>query len=256
MRRLLAPLAGVCGVTVLLAGCGSTPGIVVEFREVEYHAMVYNPGSDQAFTAFVTSTRVVRVHPSSAARVDIIDSAAAGFATPAERTRWLAAGAPTLAGAPAAGQVMSVPPGQFSFVPQGRVLTYQEVTVLPGTPQGVTSVVRAHSGTANGSDPPATLMLKQLGFLLGIAPLPPATRSAVWNAIALLPGIRSCGGGVDLAGRRGEGLCVDAAGYETEVLVDRAAHAVLAVEQRLLRPSVMYPAVPPGDLIESYALVN
>jgi hypothetical protein len=47
------------------------------------------------------------------------------------------------------------------------------------------------------------------------------------------------------------GLCADSEGEEVEVLVDAHTGSVLAVEQRLLQQSPLYPDVQSGSLIGS-----
>ncbi len=100
------------------------------------------------------------------------------------------------------------------------------------------------------------MLLKQLAYLIAVAPLSVAARSAAWHVVASLPGLRLCGTGTDLSGRRGEGLCVDAAGQETEILVNKTTGWVLAIEERLKRPSPDYPTVSGGSLILSFTFIE
>jgi hypothetical protein len=277
MRKTFPWLAGITVLSVSLAGCGSgatrhfdsapdlvgsiagragsaggargLPGAPVRYRETGYGPAVYDPGGPNAFAVFATSTREITVQPSSAATVRVVKAGRPKFTTRTDQAHWRAAGSPALDSGPAAGQVTAIPAGQFSFVPQVNVLTYQQASSLPATPDGVYAAVLAHSKSA-ATDPPATLLLRQFAFLLAVAPLPRASRPAAWNALLKLRGLHLCGHGTDLAGRRGDGLCVDDSGYETEMLVDPGAGSVLAVLRRITRPSVMYPHVPAGSLVE------
>jgi hypothetical protein len=99
--------------------------------------------------------------------------------------------------------------------------------------------------------PPANMVLEQLGYLIAAAPLTTAARRAAWRSLAALPGLYLCGSGVDLAHRRGTGLCEDSSGDETEILVSTRTGSVLAIEDRLLRRDRMYPMVPTGSTISS-----
>jgi hypothetical protein len=232
------------------SGTGSGPGAPVHYRDTGFGALVYNPGTPNAFTAYVTATRDVTVQPSSAASVRVISAGTPEFGTATDRAHWQAAGRPALDSGLAAGQVMADPVGQFSFLPQVKALTYQQATALPTTPAGVLAVVRADSTSSPDVAPPATLLLRQFGFLLAIAPLSPAGRSAAWRALLLVPGVRLCGTATDLAGRTGQGLCADGDGYEVEMLVDPAAGAMLEVRKSLTQRSMMYPGAAPGKVVE------
>jgi hypothetical protein len=233
----------------------NTPGTPVRFRDIEYYALVNNAGAANSFTAFATLTRSVTVQPSSAARIDVTGDGSPVFTTPGERTRWQAAGSPVLTNVPPGGQAMSFPSGEFSFTPQGTTLTYQQAASLPASPDGVSAALLAHLKGYVGTGPPATLILTELGFLLASAPLPTAARSAAWDSLASLPGLRLCGSGTDLAGRPGRELCADDDNDETRLLVDAPSGTVLAVEDRIRTQSPLYPGVPAGSLIGSDTFV-
>lgn len=277
MRKISALLTAVAAISALLAGCEpgarehvnsardlisliaarvgtaggapSLPGSPVRYRNTGYGPAIYNPGTTNGFAVFTTNTREITVQPSSAANVRVISNGKPEFITAVDLARWEAAGRPTLDSGPVAGQVISIPPGQFSFVPQIRTLTYQQASSLPATPDGVFAAVLAHSKSGAG-DPPATLLLRQFGFLLAVAPLPRATRPAAWDALTKLPGLRLCGDATDLAGRHGDGLCVDSGTDEIKILVDAGTSSVLAVQRRIMQPSASYPGLPAGTTIE------
>ena len=251
--RAVAAIAGAGIVAVLATGCASraphTPRGTVRFRDIEYYALVSDAGSAAAFTAFATDTRDVRVQPSSAARVDTVRATTPRLVTAAERDRWRAAGQPALPKGAAAGRVLSMPAGTFTFMPQGRVLTYQQATSFPEAPSAVLAEIVAHLKPYAGVDPPAPLVARQLGFVLATAPLGHAARTAMWTALLSIRGLHPCGTGTDLAGRAGQWVCVSSRQDEARVLVDVAQHGVLAVADRLLAPSQLYPGVADGSLI-------
>lgn len=234
---------------------GNAPGVPVRYRSIEYSAAVVNAGTPGGFTAFVTLSRTVTVYPSSAARVTTAQARPLRFTTPADRERWVAAGRPALTPGDV-NKTVSAPAGQFSFVLQGTPMTYRQASDLPGTASAFSAQVLSYLRPLKGTYPPATLVLKHLGYLIAVAPLSVAARSAAWHAAASLPGLRLCGTGTDLSGRRGEGLCVDAAGQETEILVNKTTGSVLAIEERLKRPSPLYPAVSRGSLILSFTFIE
>jgi hypothetical protein len=220
------------------------------FRDIEYFAIVSNAGSPAAFTVFAEDIRDVRIDSASAAVFHISGVRVPAFAAAAERARWRAAGSPPLPGVSRAG-TFSLPRGTFSFTPQGMPITFRGATSLPTSARGMSAALAAHLAPIGGADPPATVRLKQLGFLLATAPLPGASRAMAWSALASVPGLHLCGSARDLAGRRGKGICADAQGEEVKALIDTARNSVLAVEQRLLKPSALYPGVPSGSNIGS-----
>jgi len=235
-------------------GAADVPGTPVRYHTIEYSTVVGNSGTPGAFTAFITVSRTIAVQTSSSASITTTDNGVLTFTTPSDRDRWVAAGRPALE--PVSGQTVVIPPGQFSFIPQGATLTYQQAAALPGAVDALSTQVLAHLRPYAGPAPPPTLVLKLLGYLIAVAPTTAAARSAAWRVASSLPGLRLCGTGTDLSGRRGVGLCVDAGGEETEVLVSTQARSVLAVEERLLRQSLAYPSVPAGSLIASTTFIT
>jgi hypothetical protein len=234
-------------------GAAAPPGAPVRYRTIEYSAVVANPGAPGSFTAFVRVARSRTIQPSSAASIDTFPEGLPAFTTPADRARWQAVGSPPLA--PTGSSLLSLSAGQFSFIPQGSSLTYQQVRSLPATPRALSAQLLSHL-RAGGGPPPANLVLRQLGYLIAAAPLTTAARAAAWRVLAALPGLHLCGSGADLARRRGQGLCVGSAGEQTEILVSTATGSVLAVEDRLLRPDRMFPMVPSGSVVSSVTFLS
>ena len=237
-------------------GPAAPPGDPVRYRTIEYSAVVANPGAPGSFTAFVRVARTRTIQPSSAASIDTFPDGPPAFTTRADRARWQAAGSPPLAPGPSGGSLLSLPAGQFSFIPQGSTLTYQQARSLPATPRALSIQLLSHLRAFAGPRPPANLVLRQLGYLIAAAPLTSAARAAAWRVLAALPGLHLCGSGTDLAHRRGQELCVGSAGERTEILVSTASGSVLAVEDRLLRPDRMYPLVPSGSVVSSATFLS
>jgi hypothetical protein len=222
-------------------------GASVRLRLIEYSASISDAGMRGAYTAFMTITRTFVVQPSSAAIVDTSVDGRMTFPTPTDQQIWTAAGSPTLS---SANGRTALAAGEFSFIRQG-VLTYQQAVDLLGTPAGLTTQILGRLRSHAGNNPPATVVLRQLGYLIATAFLSTFARSAAWHAVASVTGLRLCGSGTDLSGRRGEGLCADSQGEEVEVIIDAYTGSVLAVEERLLQQSPLYPHVPAGSVIGS-----
>ena len=186
-------------------GAAAPPGAPVRYRTIEYSAVVANPGAPGSFTAFVRVARTRTIQPSSAASIDTFPDGPLAFTTRADRARWQAVGSPPLAPGPSGGSLLSLPAGQFSFIPQGSTLTYQQARSLPATPRALIQLL-SHLRAFAGPRPPANLVLRQLGYLIAAAPLTSAARAAAWRVLAALPGLHLCGSGTDLAHRRGQEL--------------------------------------------------
>jgi hypothetical protein len=223
----------------------------IEWRTLDYTAAVFNPGSPDGFTAFITTQRTILVTPASAATIDASNGAPARFATPADEALWQAVGRPTLGQAPAAGQTQTIPAGQFTFLPQGSTLTYGQAAVLPAEPDRLAAAILDHLRPYAGTHPPASLELKQLAYLIATAPLTDAARSAAWQALALLPGLRICQTQSGRVRPSAIELCIGSADDETLVSVDLNTGAILTIADRLLRPSPLYPHVLVGTVVGS-----
>jgi hypothetical protein len=227
----------------------------IEFRAINYTATVFNPGTSQGFTAFITTRQTTLVTPASAATIDGSNSAPPRFATPADQALWQAAGRPSLGQAPATGQRRIIPAGGYSFLPQGAILTYRQAAALPPKPGQLAAAILDHLRAYAGAHPPASLELKQLSYLIATAPLTGAARAAAWQAFAALPGLRTCQTRLGQIQPRTIELCIDSADDETLVSVDFERGAIRAITDRLLRPSPMYPHVHVGTVIGSSTFI-
>jgi hypothetical protein len=222
----------------------------VRFRDTELHVAVANAGEPLAFSLYVSEQQDFTVYPSSASVARVTIDGDVRFVSASDRQHWIAAGRLRLPRASRAGQVATSPAGSFTFLPQGTPLSYRAATALPTSASDVARVVRAHLLPYVGPHPPAALRLREFGFLLGTAPIGRGTRAAILLAVRRLPGLRSCGTQRDPLGRRGVAACIYAANEESVVLFDPRTAAVLAVEQRLRSPAVLFPGLPAGAIIE------
>jgi hypothetical protein len=229
------------------------PSEAVRYKTVEYSAVVDNPGTPGAFTAFVTYSQTITVKPSSAAIISTVPKGTLTFTTASDRQRWVASGSPSLE---PANRTWSTASGQFSFLPVGSNLTYRQAAALPAAPRPLATAILNHLRAYAGSNPSAMLVLRQLGYLIATAPLSAAARAAAWHVVASLPGLYLCGTATDLTGRRGEALCANANGEETQILIDANTGSVLAIQQRLTQTSPLYPSVGSGTLIGSSTILS
>lgn len=223
------------------------------FHTRGYDATVFNPGSSDAFTAFVEVNRAVRVTPGSAAYVREWDVGRLRFPSARARSLWRRAGAPTLASGRA--HLIEIPAGRFGYLPNGTPLTYGEARAASGTPAAMRAMVvrhlRAYSGTPSGR-----LLLKQYGFLLAAAPLGAEARSAVFRDVVGLAGVYACRGHGWVSGRDVRHLCVRGASFVTAIAVNTASCEVEGVDQRLSVVNPGYPGVDGGATVEAVAFVK
>ena len=231
-------------------------GDPIAFRVLIYSAIVFNPGSSDGFTAFLTTRQTVVVSPASAASIRVTSAGPPRFATPADRVQWEKADHPPLGQLPAAGQRQAIPVGGYSFLPQGSYLTYRQAAALPSLPGRLISVILAHLRTYAGRNPPASLTLRQIAFLIATAPLTKAARSAAWQAIASLPGLRVCQARPSPLQPRQVQLCLASAGEETLLSIDLDTASILSISERLLQPSPMYPHAAGGTIVGSTIFVT
>lgn len=225
--------------------------IPIEFRTIDYTATVFNPGTPDGFTAFITTRRTTLVTTASAATIDASNGASPRFATPADQVLWRAAGGPSLARAPATGATQAIPAGQYTFLPQGSNLTYRQATALPAEPDRLAAALAGHLRAYAGVHTPASLELKQVAFLIATAPLTNEVRAAAWHVIASLPGLRICQDQPSQVQPGAIDLCIDSAGDETLVKVNPDTGAIVTIADRLMQTSPAYPHVAAGTIVGS-----
>jgi hypothetical protein len=219
----------------------------VEYRMAGVSAGVYDPGSAYGFTTFITTRRTIVVTSDSAARIEASNAAPPRFATPRDQALWQQAGRPPLGQAP--GNTQTIPAGRFTFLQQGLPLTYRQAAALPADPAGLAAILRAHLRTHADPLPPASQQLTQLANLLATAPLTNPVRSAAWTVIASLPGLNICQKQPDPTRPDTIELCIDTGQTGIHVGVDARSGAIVSIAEILLRPSQLYPHVPPGTMV-------
>ncbi|MGE5289016.1 MAG: hypothetical protein ACM3ML_17810, partial [Micromonosporaceae bacterium] len=246
------------GVAQGIAARWSAPGapapalnIPIEFRTVDYTATVFNPGTPDGFTAFITTQRTTLVTPASAATIDASNVASPRFATSADQAMWQAAGRPSLTRAPATGATQTIPAGQYTFLPQGSNLTYRQATALPAEPDRLAAAIADHLRPYAGVHPPASLELKQVAYLIATAPLTNEVRAAAWHVMASLPGLRICQNQPSQVQPGAIQLCIDSVGDQTVVNVNPNTGAVVTIADRLMQTSPAYPHVAAATIVGS-----
>jgi hypothetical protein len=230
--------------------------IPIEFRTLDYTATVFNPGSPEGFTAFITTRHTTLVTTTSAATIVASNGASARFATPADQALWQAAGRPSLGQAPATGVTQAIPAGQYTFLPQGSNLTYRQAVSLPADRDSLASVLARHLSPYAGLHPPATLELRQVAYLIATAPLTDEVRAAAWQVMASLPGLRICQNPPGQVRPGTIELCIDSAGDETLVDVNLSTGAIVTIADRLMQTSPAYPHVAGGTIVESSTFLS
>lgn len=169
---------------------------------------------------------------------------------------WQATGRPSLGQAPATGVMQTIPAGQYTFVPQGRNLTYLQAAGLPAERDSLAAVLADHLSAYAGPHPPASLELKEVAYLIATAPLTDTVRAAAWQVMASLPGLSIC---QDLPGQVDPGtigLCIDSSGDETLVNVDPDTGAIVTIADRLMQTSPAYPHVAAGTIVGSSTFLS
>jgi hypothetical protein len=219
--------------------------------DVEYHGFIENPGTPLGLTMFGATLIDSDIEITSAAVVMHVSLESPRFASRVDRTRWIKAGRPALPSPDNTKTPIIFPYGQFSFLPEGRTLTYRQAFSLPPSPALLSQDITVYVQALTRRPPPPDIMLKEYGFLLATAPLSVAVRSAMWQAIYHLAGVHLCGLRTDLLGRRGLALCAATRLGKTALLVNAQRGVVLAVNEYLEQRSPLFPTVPPGTLLEA-----
>jgi hypothetical protein len=224
-----------------------------KFGDVQYHADFGNTGTILSFTAFVTAYRDYTISPVSAARIIERGIGNPRFLSLADARNWRRSGAPRLS---VRFDGLFVSPGSFGFAPQGVPLTFADITRMPSSPRTLQRLVVSRLDWSMSSYPPASLILRQYGFLLATAPLLPSARSGIAAAVSLLPGVHICSPSADRLDRPGVSLCVEDRYGVTEILVRIKHPVVLAINERTSTTSTLYPGLKQGSLIQQDAFIH
>jgi hypothetical protein len=196
------------------------------------------------------------------------------FLSPADRDAWVANGRPELPGPGV--YIVDEGPGTSDRSDGWVPMTYEQIVELPTDPARLSDVLseRLSAGQPNASCPvplgpdgrcphrPVT-DLDRFGaivFLLQNYPLPAQLRSALYQALTRLDGIKLTGEVTDLAGRRGVGVTIGPAEEEKvprrTVLIFDPATARLLGSRSVLAAEVPGVRLPPGTVMEETAFVE
>ncbi|WP_410612455.1 CU044_5270 family protein [Amycolatopsis sp. lyj-109] len=106
--------------------------------------------------------------------------------------------------------------------------TLSWVASLPTDPEQLLAVFRAAAGPSTKHDSDYLTFKTAAGFAARAdALLTPAARAALYQAIALLPGIERVPGQVDLSGRAGVAIGRNAEGFRYEIILDPVTSRVI-----------------------------
>jgi hypothetical protein len=145
------------------------------------------------------------------------------------------------------------PPGTM-MIPFGSTsLTMAEFLSLPTDPAQLAARIAA--GASRNSHPLAYQELDLTAEALRNAPVPPALGAALYQALALLPGIETLGERTDALGRRGQAVgAADASGIRMELIIDPATGMLLA-DREVATRAIPGLGAEPGDVIHEYTYV-
>jgi hypothetical protein len=226
----------------------------IRFENVQFQLIIVNAGSPDAFTADQTVAEELNVLPDSSAKVREEVLRTPRLVSKVDRRRWEAAGRPSFASSTdrvGASFHRDLPPGAWSFTPEGRVVTFERVHELPTARRALDRELGRLLGTV-GHPPPAALRLRQYGFLLAAAPLTPATRKAMLEAIASMPAVYTCSATFPAPSPDGDAFCANGNPTNTEILLDPKTGVAIVVCERLAKRNPLYPDTEVGGLVSSY----
>jgi hypothetical protein len=225
------------------------PGGSVSILLVEHASGFMDAGAPHAFALVVPSETRYVVRSNSAAHVSARFTGRWYFANAMARRHWEAAGKPAFPKIVTGTRSARIPAGGYSFLPVGPTLTFREAEALPSSAVAVRHAVEKYLRRYKPKDRPA-MVLRAFGYLLATAPLRAATRIAIYEAMAKLPGVHSEGAGHDQLGRPGVRLVVNSSDQSIEVLVNPKRAAVYAVSERVYKLAPVFPTLSVGDLVE------
>lgn len=221
----------------------------VAFRQSESHLIVYQGSADNSFVLRRLANRETRIDAQSAGTVVISEARPAEAVNAVSRQHWLA-GSHASVGQTPNSQTLRLQSGEFSFLPRGSTLTFQQTRALGADPSAIGLMIRRHLTELAPAAADTVGVFRNAGALLATAPLRPASRTALWQVVFDLPGVHECGQRSDLAGRQGAAICVSSGSQLAAIVVDRASAAVLAVQLTLASEDPSYPTMRAGDLVQ------
>jgi hypothetical protein len=196
------------------------------------------------------------------------------FLSPADRDVWVASGRPKLPGPSV--HVDYENPGTSDRSDGWLPMTYEQIVELPTDPARLSDVLseRLYAGQPNASCPtslgpdgrcphrPVTDLDRYgaIVFLLTNYPLPAQLRSALYQALTRLDGIKLTGEVTDLAGRHGVGVTIGPTEEEKlprrTVLIFDPATARLLGTRSVLAADVPGERLAPGTVMEETTFVE
>lgn len=139
-------------------------------------------------------------------------------------------------------------------------ITRSELAALPTDPQQLIEEVRMAAEPEPGGGPPVNVeSFVVIGDLLqAYPPAPPAVRSALYEAAALIPGVELLGPTTDKRGRQGTALAYTMGDTRQVLVFDPSTAAVLETSEVLVRDSKINPGIeaPAGTLIHGVTTLH
>jgi len=164
---------------------------------------------------------------------------------PGSRDRWERAGRPELPSAVLRGPpVGTAPLGGCRYLVGNHTLTRAELFDLPLEPKALYERLDAVAGTE------ARSVRNQISDTLS-RPVPEALSVALWETLALAPGVELVGASTDREGRRGEAARFPSRdGLAIELLFDRVSAQLLTKRTGVADPDAHLLGLPVGTVVE------
>ena len=164
---------------------------------------------------------------------------------PESLDRWQRAGRPELpAAALRAAPGGTAPLGGCRYLVGNNTLTRAELLDLAAEPKALYALLDAVAGTE------ARSVRNQISDTFSW-PLPDALAVALWDTLALAPGVQLVADRTDREGRRGEAVCVRSRdGLEIELLFDRASAQLLTRRNVVADQDAHLLRLPVGTVVE------
>jgi hypothetical protein len=182
-----------------------------------------------------TQVEELWVGPDGSGRTAQVNQGTPSFLTPGDKAKWVAAGSPAL-GDPQIDQTFGA--GRLPFV---------DFSTLPTDPAALAKLVRegrvGTSGLVPVGDYPPLSPSAELGHITGSlineGYASPAMRSALYQVIAGIPGMKLLGAVTDGVGRTGTGVALTdgQSGQQTVLIFDPNTSAILEVKTLAVGPN-------------------
>lgn len=179
------------------------------------------------------------------------------FGSPAAAAQWKASGGNTQVGVEHTESFSRVPTRGYWFHSLG-LLTRRQMLALPSSPGALFARLfnRPQVRKYLHTEASAARSLYEFHVLAGnlsAGPFPPKVRSALYGALALVPGVKSIGYDTDLIGRTGTAVALTIGGVRFEVIFDPTTSALLGIRATALRAEE---GIPKGHVYLNLAFLN